>query len=105
MSNRESVITEAQSREDWLIGRLKNMHEGLQRLRMDMERNAVMRMAENYLGYTGESAIGYTIEDTIAYLSEQRDAKKRGIEEIHAGGGQDPEDEEDPEAEQDDENG
>lgn len=95
MSNRESVITEAQSREDWLIGRLKNMHEGLQRLRMDMERNAVMRMAENYL----------TIEDTIAYLSEQRDAKKSGIEEIHAGGGQDPEDGQDPDQEQDDENG
>lgn len=65
-------VTSAQSREDWLIGRLKNMHEGLQRLRMDMERNAVLRMAENYL----------TIEDTMQYLAEKRDEKKDDIEEI-----------------------
>lgn len=85
-TNRAEVAS-AQSREDWLIGRLKNMHEGLQRLRMDMERNAVLRMAENYL----------TIEDTMQYLAEKRDEKKDDIEEILETA--------DPAADEDEENG
>lgn len=65
-------VTSAQSREDWLIGRLGNIYEYLQGLQMAMARNNVMSMAETYL----------CIEDTIQYLAEKRDEKKDDFEEI-----------------------
>ena len=64
-------VTSAQSREDWLIGRLRNVHENLRRLQMVMTRTAVMNMAEAYL----------CIEDTTAYLAEKRDEKKDDFKE------------------------
>lgn len=63
-------VTSAQSREDLLIGRLSNIYNYLQGLRMNMERNAVINMAETY----------FCIEDTMQYLAEKRDEQKDAAE-------------------------
>ena len=63
-------VTSAQSREDLLIGRLSNIYNYLQGLRMNMERNAVINMAETY----------FCIEDTMQYLAEKRDEQKDATE-------------------------
>ena len=87
-TNRAEVT---QSREDWLIGRLGKTYEYLQGLRMAMERNAVMNMAETYL----------CIEDTVQYLAEKRDEKKDAVETLDV----DPKtgEDTDPAADEDDE--
>lgn len=78
-------VTSAQSREDLLIGRLSNIYNYLQGLRMAMERNAVINMAETY----------FCIEDTMQYLAEKRDEQKCTAETPDA----------DPVAEEEDEDG
>lgn len=68
-TNRAEVTSE-QSREDLLINRLSNIYNYLQGLRMAMERNAVINMAETY----------FCIEDTMQYLAEKRDEQKDATE-------------------------
>ena len=70
----------AQSREDWLIGRLRNVYGLLESLQMTMARTAVMRMAEAYMA----------LDDTMAYLADKRDEQpEAGIEEIRTEAGAD----------------
>lgn len=93
--NQVNQVT-AQSREDWLIGRLRNVHGLLESLQMTTTRAAVMRMADAYMA----------LDDTMAYLADRRDEQpEAGIEEIRTeagadGSGEPPAGEDAPEAEE-----